>query len=641
MKKVIVFTNGLEETSMFYKYLLLLDGQGIELHLFNEKKEIKHTCYSLLEQYNKLLVEGTQKDTYAFLTDQDYFRKKVNGLLRWLPLFETFSYWEESKGNLLEQQSWFIGKMKENHLNCIDQYFEFLMYFESMEQMMYAPFELALKNNIYGITKKCLRFLKEKNDYQEIIFSYIETLINELLDKNIAVAIYLLTILIDVKNSSEHLERLLKIIQDNKELTNENQFFLWNQCMGLLFRKPSLGQGKNHQILKEIYNQIYQRYKKEYPLEKIPMEERAKEKVIIMINQMLSERHAPTHSLLERSYILKRYMKKEVYIINTRDLLTTVGSVLFWDCSIANCVEKYTTDKKIIYQEEKFSVYQPENPMPNELEIQKIIEFVQMIKPYYIINIGGNSLIADLICQMLPMVSISTVFSNLPFTKAHFSMIGRNLKEEEKINYRNQGYAEDEIIESTFTFEIKKKKETITREQLGIPEETFVMVVIGARLDSDIQIDFIEMLVSITRKKGFVVFIGLFEEYEKWCCQFQELKKHSILLGYCDDVIAILENCDLYVNPKRVGGGFSVIEAFHVGIPAVTTKMGDVAVASGEEFWVEDYEEMKEIIQRYMEDKEFYNKMVQLGKEREKVVTNGEAALKKALDQMLESKRFF
>lgn len=640
MKKIIVFTNELEETSMFYKHLLLLDEQGIELHLFNEEKEIKHTCYFLLEQYNKLLVEGKQEDTYSFLTDQEYFRKKVDGLLRWMPLFETFGYWETNKG-LLEQQPWFKGKMRKNHLNCIDQYFEFLMYFESMEQMMYAPFELALKNNIYGITKKCLRFLEEKSDYQEVVFSYIETLINELVDKNITVTIYLLTILIDSKNSSEHLKRVLMIIQDKKELTNENQFFLWNQCMGLLFRKPALGQGNIHRILKEIYNQIYKTYKENYTLEKIPMKERKKEKVIIITNQLLSERHAPTHSLLERSYILKRYMKKEVYIINTRELLTTVGSVLFWDCFIANCVEKYTTDKSIIYQGEEFPVYQPENPMPNKSGIQTIIELVQTIKPYYIINIGGNSLIADLICQMVPMVSIATVFSNLPFTKAHFSMIGRNLKEKEKINYRNQGYAEDEIIESTFTFEIKKKEETITRKQLGIPEEAFVMAVIGSRLDSDIEIDFIEMLLSITKKRGFVVFIGLFQEYEKWCYKFQELKEHSISLGYCDDVIAVLENCDLYVNPKRMGGGFSVIEAFHVGIPAVTTKMGDVAVASGEEFWVEDYEEMKETIQRYMEDREFYNKMVQLGKEREKVVTNGEIALEKALEQMLNSKRFF
>lgn len=641
MKKVIVFTNQLEETSMFYKYLLTLDQQGIELHLFNEEREVKHTCYSLLEQYNKLLLEGEQGDTYTFLTDQDYFRKKVTGLLRWLPLFETFCYWDSDKNILLEQQAWFIGKNEENHLAHIDEYFKFLIYFESIEILMYFSFKDAIKNNIYGISKTCIELLQEQSIYQTIIVPYLEEQVKELETSNIEVAIYLLSILVDIKNSPTYLKELLLMVLEHKELGDEKRFFLWNQCMALLFRRPSLGKGNIHQILNQIYDEIYQEYKQCYTLKCIPKKERCEEKVIVITNQMLSEGHAPTHSLLERSYILKKYMKKEVYIINTRELLTMVGGVLFSDCFTGNYIEEYTKNKCITYQGEEFPVYQPDKFMPNDQEIHKIIELVQTIKPYYIMNIGGNSLIADLICQIAPMISIATVFSNLPFTKAPFSMIGRKLTEEEKDFYQKKGYTKDAIIESTFTFQIKEKEEIATREELRIPKNTFVIAVVGSRLDSDVKEDFIEMLLHVTRKKGFVIFIGLFDEYENRCKQFKELKEHSISAGYCDDVMAILELCDLYVNPKRIGGGFSVIEAFHAGIPAVTTPMGDVAVASGEEFWVSDYKEMEEIIEKYMEDKEFYNKMVQIGKEREKIVTNGEAALKEALDKMLKSERFF
>lgn len=48
------------------------------------------------------------------------------------------------------------------------------------------------------------------------------------------------------------------------------------------------------------------------------------------------------------------------------------------------------------------------------------------------------------------------------------------------------------------------------------------------------------------------------------------------------DVVGVLGCMDLYVNPKRLGGGFSVIEAFHAGIPAVSIRYGDVSVAAGE-----------------------------------------------------------
>lgn len=44
--------------------------------------------------------------------------------------------------------------------------------------------------------------------------------------------------------------------------------------------------------------------------------------------------------------------------------------------------------------------------------------------------------------------------------------------------------------------------------------------------------------------------------------------------------MAVDELMDLYVNPKRSGGGYSIIEAFSVGIPGVTLRNGDIAAAA-------------------------------------------------------------
>ena len=75
------------------------------------------------------------------------------------------------------------------------------------------------------------------------------------------------------------------------------------------------------------------------------------------------------------------------------------------------------------------------------------------------------------------------------------------------------------------------------------------------------------------------------------------------------DALAVMECCDLYVNPRRSGGGSSVCEALYKGLPAVTLPTGDVSVAAGELFWVEDYSAMQKKILKYASEKKYYKQM--------------------------------
>ena len=118
------------------------------------------------------------------------------------------------------------------------------------------------------------------------------------------------------------------------------------------------------------------------------------------------------------------------------------------------------------------------------------------------------------------------------------------------------------------------------------------------------------------------------------------LLQKSISLGRVNDVLGILECMDLYVNPKRRGGGFSVMEAFKAGIPAVTIAFGDVAAAAGTEFCVENYEEMLDVIEKYIEDKVFYQEKCELAKLRVEKMTNGAREFKEGIEKMLVSTNF-
>ena len=93
-----------------------------------------------------------------------------------------------------------------------------------------------------------------------------------------------------------------------------------------------------------------------------------------------------------------------------------------------------------------------------------------------------------------------------------------------------------------------------------------------------------------------------------------------------------MEICDLYVNPPRIGGGYSIAEAFSKGVPGVTLNYGDVAAASGKDFIVNTLEEMNERILRFKNEKEYYQKMSQKSLERCKLLFDGTTSMKQILE---------
>ena len=119
-----------------------------------------------------------------------------------------------------------------------------------------------------------------------------------------------------------------------------------------------------------------------------------------------------------------------------------------------------------------------------------------------------------------------------------------------------------------------------------------------------------------------MVFAGIYEKYEEMLTEYPILSAKSNYIYQCEDVLALMEHCDLYVNPVRLGGGFSVIEAFIKGVPGVYTSYGDVYAAGGKEFAVNNLEEMADQILHYQQDKAFYQEMSEKAKERARLMTS-------------------
>lgn len=484
-------------------------------------------------------------------------------------------------------------------------------------------------------------------DYYPYIFKMTCCILDDAIqldnDRNILDNILLLSFLMQVTGRSDYLNLMLTLAIQSNVLNCDNKYYIWNQVKRYLLSGKAAGDAATEDLMQKLYMEAFNGYREKLDenLNQIPKGKRDENLIVVFTIQFLSERHAPTRTTLERCYTLAKLLGKKILLINTKEQYTTNGIVLLHHPCSGNIIAEYSKITAYQYKDLSIPFFQPGSNMPSINEIKQIIERIKAMKPFMIFSIGNGSITADLCGRIVPEAAIGVAFSNLPTTAATFSVIGRTISESEWDKLVKKGYQKDNIIESTFTFELIPKKSKFSRKELDIPENKFILVTVGIRLDTEIDDEFIETVQKSFRWGTHIVFAGNFSRYEYFCNKYSELQINSTFIGYCEDILALMEICDLYVNPRRLGGGFSIVEAFHEGKPGVTIDTGDISVAAGQDFCVKNYDEMLMVINKYIEDKDFYEMMVEKALEREKEVTDSAKSMDAIIKQIQENALFF
>lgn len=387
------------------------------------------------------------------------------------------------------------------------------------------------------------------------------------------------------------------------------------------FMNQSLQTATVRQKIAQLYCELFEAFKSSFGLtgrQYLPWQERNHNLVIVFSSQVLGMEHAPTKTLLDRCYVLKKYLKKEVVIINTAMHIPMKGQAPFYGLVNATYAEELSGLKELEFKGENFEFHQCENKMPDLEIMADIIRMVKARKPEFIICIGGGDICADLCGLFVPQITISTVFSKIAISCGEYQIVDKTLSIEDKEVLAILGVEPQKVKQTQFTFSFKEQSHSYTREQLGLWQDKFILLIVGWRLDQEIDDKFLEMLEDALEEDDdiAVAFMGIFDTYGEKINDYPILQKNSKNLGKQMDALAVTECCDLYVNPKRSGGGSSVSEALYKGIPAVTLPIGDVSVAAGKSFWVDDYIGMKSQIIRYASDKNFYEEMSRVARTR-------------------------
>jgi hypothetical protein len=365
----------------------------------------------------------------------------------------------------------------------------------------------------------------------------------------------------------------------------------------------------------------------------IPPEERDPNRVVVITNQFLGLQHSPTWECVNYCYDLQKHAGKRVLLINTADMPWSL-ELPYFNAVRFNRLDEHSARASMEFRDETFEFYQCRAPMPDAAEANAILEKVAALRPSFVWSLGHSNVVPDL-CSEVVTVLTMPFGTDLPTAFADLYVLPRELRPSDAARMESLGIREDQIIQTPYTYRLPDRSASLTRAQLGLPEDAYIVVIVGNRLQSEITETYAAGLTALLEAvpRMFLAFLGTFPNYEAVVAPHPALRRRSRFLGYHQDVMAVYECCDAYLNPLRYGGGTSSAYALAAGLPVWTPPSGDVANSVGERFFISGLDEVAARVARSLEDPGYRQRWSQLAKDRFREISDREGMIRFIVDQ--------
>lgn len=361
---------------------------------------------------------------------------------------------------------------------------------------------------------------------------------------------------------------------------------------------------RNDRIYNSIMDKIWEEKKKTFSY--IPLAKRQK-KVVIILNQLVGRQHAPTRIVLQTKEYLEAFgYEVKVYV----GFMPNKNSGIMWykQCIWNNFMEQQGYFKCNVEngQIEGYNVRIENDNF--EKNVEETAELIYREAPEWVLEVGEETFLAD-ICREFTTVVTRGCVKTIPVTNAPIIVLASDYTMEEEQRYQNWLKPYQQFVEVKHSIVgnagvVEKEK----KENYGIAEDRFVILLVGNRLEQEVTEDFLKVIYAMLEEnsKAVLAVIGNCEALEK---RIEEAyRERFYFLGYTEELQKTMTIGDLFLNPPRQGGGTGAMYAIFQEIPVVTLDNCDVQVNVGKTFICDSIDSMVNLVHQYCEDETFMEK---------------------------------
>lgn len=333
--------------------------------------------------------------------------------------------------------------------------------------------------------------------------------------------------------------------------------------------------------------------------------------IVITTSQFLGEKHAPTRRVLDYAKTIKSLFNKKVIIINEAGMHFDVYDYME-NAARFNYLDNLENVYSITYKGDEFMFYQSKHKMLDFQEIANIVYNIRQLAPSLVLNVGENSITSDL-CTCFVKTATIPCGTNIPISMAENLIVCRDVRDDdwERIDKIEPW---QNVISSVFNYIMPQENQMrhYSRSDFGISEDAWIITSAGNRMEKELTDEFLvavdEMLNRI-QNSVFLV-IGSYSNKQKITSIMKNFDR-VILAGSVEDGSQAVRLADVYIQPKRKGGGRAAFEALYYGVPVVLLGYGDAWDVCGTTFEVNDYNEMIDRVNTLYNEPDTYEEVKQ------------------------------
>ncbi len=316
--------------------------------------------------------------------------------------------------------------------------------------------------------------------------------------------------------------------------------------------------------------------------------------VVVLTPQFLGPPHAPSTDALRFSEKLIKDYGKTIVLIST-SLVSEAADGALAPAFLSNRNEEIMQKSILSWNGCNIPFLACGNGVFSEIALIQCMKAIDALSPEMILCVGEPGVLAEPFHER-SFGFIYPLGHGLPLAKHNYFQLYADPSVEQRIAMEREGIEDKYLFTHQYDLELKPPSNSLTRAQFSIPEDSFVFSIVGMRLHVDVDTAFLNMLEKIAEdSNAHFLFAGYFDSYEERLAPHAALHGRSSWIGFQNDIMAVHNISDVFVNPARSGGGTGVVYALQAELPVLSLSVGDGGLVTKSFPEIRDYEHMAEI----------------------------------------------